>query len=252
MFDRSCFVSLVLIATSARAANVGSTFVLYDAATGKAAITNPAMADAATIPCSTFKIPNTLIGLTTGVIPDEKFSLKWDGVKRHIPDWNRDQDLASALRYSVLWFYQEVARRIGAERMQHYLQVFDYGNQSICCAIDEFWLNGKLRISPRQQVDFLRRMAAGTLPVKREHVALVRRLLTIEASPEYTLQGKTGTCAQDGRGVAWLVGFVVRGGHQFVYAFLEVTTTEELTPSREQRIERTKQLLVDRGVLPRR
>src|SRR5262249_34137507 len=153
-------------AVSARAEEVESTFVLYDAKTHQTTVSNPKLADQAYLPFSTFKIPNTLIGLTTGVIPDERFSLKWDGRHYEIAEWNRDQDLASALKYSVVWFYQEVARRIGAERMKKYVALFQYGNGDTCCAIDEFWLRGKLRITPKQEVEFLRRMDAGQLPVK--------------------------------------------------------------------------------------
>ncbi len=69
-------------------------------------------------PCSTFKIPNSLIGLETGVLADENAVLPWDGVKRSRPEWNRDHTLASAIKVSVVWYYQELARRVGTERMQ--------------------------------------------------------------------------------------------------------------------------------------
>jgi beta-lactamase class D len=253
MAERLRVVLLVqLLSTPVRATEAGTTFVLYDSVTGKTIATNAELANTPMIPCSTFKIPNTLIGLATGVISNEKFSLKWDGVKRPISEWNRDQDLASALQYSVVWFYQEIARRVGAERMQRYLNLFDYGNKNICCGIDQFWLTGQLRITPLQQVEFLSRMLDARLPVDREQVALVRRLLTIEKTPEYTLQGKTGTCEQDGHGVAWLVGFVERNGHKWTYALLELGPSGASAPSRDERITRTKRLLLDSGVLPRR
>ncbi|MGB1015227.1 MAG: penicillin-binding transpeptidase domain-containing protein, partial [Nannocystaceae bacterium] len=136
-------------------------FVLFDPANAIRREVNPEAAGIGHLPASTFKVPNTLIGLETGVIPDVTFSLPWDGKHRSVKPWNRDHDLASAMKYSVVWFYQEVARRIGESRMQQWVDRFAYGNRNIGGGIDEFWLAGELRISAREQVDFLARLSAG-------------------------------------------------------------------------------------------
>src|SRR5712672_3440055 len=86
----------------------------------------------AMLPASTFKIPNSLIALETNVVVDpDKDVFKWDGVVRSIEGWNRDHTLRSAIAASVVPVYQEIARRIGAERMQKYLDLFEYGNRDI-------------------------------------------------------------------------------------------------------------------------
>src|SRR3954463_3880174 len=83
----------------------------------------------AKLPASTFKIPNSLIALETGVVGDpDKDIFKWDGVVRSIEPWNKDHTLRTAIAASVVPVYQEIARRVGAERMQKYLDLFDYGN----------------------------------------------------------------------------------------------------------------------------
>ena len=70
------------------------------------------------LPASTFKIPNSLIALETGVVADtDNEVFKWDGVKRSIENWNRDHTLSSAFAASAVPVYQDIARRIGAERM---------------------------------------------------------------------------------------------------------------------------------------
>ena len=115
----------------------------------------------AMLPASTFKIPNSLIALETGVVGDpDKEIFKWDGVKRSIEPWNKDHTLRSAFAASAVPVYQDIARRIGAERMQKYLDLFEYGNRDIGGGIDQFWLTGDLRIDPMQQVDFVDRSAA--------------------------------------------------------------------------------------------
>ena len=75
------------------------------------------------LPASTFKLFNALVALDTGAVEDEYEVIRWDGKLRGLKDapiaeWNRDNSLASGMRYSTVWFYQEIARRAGAPRMQ--------------------------------------------------------------------------------------------------------------------------------------
>ena len=202
-----------------RKAGVVGTFVLLDVGAKKLTATDVARARAAHLPMSTFKVPNTLVGLATGVIPDERFTLKWDGKDRGRKVWNRDIDLPAAMRDSVVWYYQEVARRIGPERMHEWIDKLGYGNRDTSGGIARFWLDGGMRITPLQQVELLERLRARTLPVRPEHAGLVDRLMTLESGPGWAWRGKTGT--GDGKPVvAWLVGSTERDGRAFVYALL--------------------------------
>ena len=112
------------------------------------------------IPASTFKIFNSLVALETGVIPDEHYVMKWDSTVRRVPAWNKDQDMAEAIRNSTVWYYQEIARRVGQQRMQRYIDLEHYGNMDISGGIDQFWLRGGLRISQFEQIDLLRNLMA--------------------------------------------------------------------------------------------
>src|SRR5277367_1037996 len=126
-------------------------------------------------PASTFKIPNSLIALETGVVADpDKDVFKWDGVKRPIEAWNKDHTLRTAIAACAVPVYQEIARRIGQERMQKYVELLEYGNRNIGGGIDQFWLTGDLRIDPLQQVDFVDRLRRGTLPISKRSQELVR------------------------------------------------------------------------------
>jgi beta-lactamase class D len=192
-------------------AGVEGAFVLLDVTSNRITIANPELAERAFLPASTFKIPNTLIGLETGVIPDESFALEWDGVDRGVFDvWNRDHDLRSAMKNSVLWFYQELARRIGEDRYHDWMSRLDYGNRDIGGGVDQFWVAGDLRITPREQVRFLRRLLQGDLPVEERSVRIVRDILLVSQKDGVTLRAKTGLTAQTPHYVGWLVGFVER------------------------------------------
>jgi beta-lactamase class D len=198
---------------------VEGAFVLQELG-GNELVVNPALADVGFPPASTFKIPNTLIGLETSVIPDEKFVLKWDGKDKGREPWNRDHDLASAIQNSVLWYYQEVARRVGVERMKKLVDGFDYGNEEIGGAgeIDRFWLNGPLLITPREQVAFLGRLVEGKLPVSARNRAILSRIIVLDDRPGWKLRGKTGMTFMDRQTIGWLVGWLEKDGRTYLYA----------------------------------
>lgn len=173
------------------------------------------------LPASTYKIPNSLIALETGVVqhPD-KDVFKWDGVKRSIEAWNQDHTLRSAIAASAVPVYQEIARRIGAERMQKYVDLFEYGNRNIGGGIDRFWLTGDLRIDPVQQIDFLDRLRRGVLPISKRSQDLVRDILPVTRTGDATIRAKTGLLgAELGKpSLGWVVGWAEKASAQTVFA----------------------------------
>jgi beta-lactamase class D len=175
----------------------------------------------AKLPASTFKIPNSVIALETGVVGDpDKDIFKWDGVVRTIEAWNRDHTLRTAIAASAVPVYQEIARRIGAERMQNYLDQFEYGNRDIGGGIDQFWLTGNLRIDPIQQIDFVDRLRRGVLPVSKRSQDLVRDILPVTRVGDSVIRAKSGLLgAELGKpSLGWMVGWVEKGSAQTVFA----------------------------------
>src|SRR5450631_1319862 len=173
----------------------------------------------AMLPASTFKIPNSLIALETGVVGDpDKDVFKWDGVTRSIEAWNRDHTMRSAIAASAVPVYQEIARRIGVERMQKYLDLLEYGNHDIGGGIDQFWLTGALRIDPVQQVDFVDRLRRGVLPVSKRSQDLVRDILPVTKVGEAVIHAKSGLTGKDQGSLGWMVGWIEKGTAPTVFA----------------------------------
>jgi len=175
----------------------------------------------AKLPASTFKIANSLIALETGVVQDpDKDVFKWDGVKRDIEAWNRDHTMRTAIAASAVPVYQEIARRIGQERMQKYVDLFEYGNRNIGGGIDQFWLTGDLRIDPGQQVDFVDRLRRGVLPISKRSQDLVRDILPVTKVGDATIRAKSGLLgAEIGKpSLGWMVGWAEKGRAQTVFA----------------------------------
>jgi beta-lactamase class D len=204
---------------------IAGSFVLLDGRTGAYQV--HAMADAATryLPASTFKIPHSLIALETGVVASIDEVRERDPALAPEQDWwprgwLAPHSIRTGLQASAVWLYQDFAREIGELRMLHWLHRFGYGNASIEGGMDRFWLDGGLRISAFEQVDFLRRFHEGQLPISGAHRDAVRELLVIDEGRSWTLSGKTGWAGfgEAGPGVGWLVGYVAHEGGVHYFA----------------------------------
>jgi beta-lactamase class D len=173
------------------------------------------------LPASTFKIPNSLIALETGIVEDpDKDVFKWDGVVRSIDAWNRDHTMRTAIAASAVPVYQQIARRIGQERMQKYVDLFEYGNRDIGGGIDQFWLTGNLRIDPVQQVDFVDRLRRRALAVSRRSQDLVCDILPVTKAGDTIIHAKSGLLgAELGKpSLGWMVGWAGKGSTNTVFA----------------------------------
>ena len=193
-------------------------FVLYDLNNDHYLRYNPERCAERFLPASTFKILNSLIGLETGVIPNENYAIQWDGTQYDIPAWNQDHTLKTAIQNSVVWYYEELARRVGREQMQHYVDAVGYGNQDISGQADAFWLYGALRISADEQIELLKRLYQDELPFSERSLRIVKEILVLEETSAYQLSGKTGAGQMGERHIGWFVGYVIENGNVYFFA----------------------------------
>lgn len=193
--------------------------VIHNRDSGETISNNEARCAARYAPNSTFKIINALIGLETGVVENEGSVLPWGGEDRMLDVWEHQHTLASAIHYSVVPYFQELARRVGRERMQAAVDAIPYGDRSIGNSIDTFWLRDAISISPLEQVDILDRLYASDLPFSERNQALVRAILIQDYRPGRTLSGKTGS-GWDGERFTqgWFVGHLQSEADEHVFA----------------------------------
>jgi beta-lactamase class D len=110
---------------------LSGSILIFDVEKGKYFCSNDfALTKKVFLPASTFKVPNTLIGLETGIININTI-FKWDGKKRKLKIWEKDLNLHDAFHASCVPCFQELAEKIGPKRMQEYLNKFEYGNSNI-------------------------------------------------------------------------------------------------------------------------
>lgn len=229
--------------------HVQGSFTLYDLRNNKWVLCNQEQLKKPFIPASTFKICNSLIGLETGVIKDENFVIEWDGIVRSRPEWNKDQDLKTAFKNSTVWYYQELARRVGGQRMKRWLDTLGYGNADTSGGIDSFWLLGGLRITPEQQVLFLKRLFTGELPFSKRTMDIVRRVMIVKDTTAYTLRAKTGWSGQDGLDIGWYVGYLQTKSNVYFFATCIQRQESENPDFLSSRIEITLAILKDLGLV---
>jgi len=195
---------------------------VYDVHDGRYLVHGPEQCEERLSPCSTFKVPNALIGLETGVLggPDDRKD--WDGTPYGREVNNLDHDLASAIRHSVVWYFQDVALDIGPERMQAWLDAFEYGNRDVSGGQDRFWLSSSLEISAVEQLRFMAALDAEALPASPENQAIVKELLeqdeNLPAGLAGAVYGKTGSCIGEPIDHGWFTGFYHHDGRQYVFA----------------------------------
>lgn len=226
---------------------LSGSFILYNLKEDRYFYVNPSQKDTLLTPASTFKICNSLIGLETGVLEDENTVIAWDSVERSAASWNQDQTLATAFRRSAVWYYQEVARRVGKDRMQAWIDKAEYGNRQIGGEIDFFWLRGDLRISPSQQIEFLKNLYHNTLPFSTENQEIVKRIMLVEETQQYVLRAKTGWAFKNKAG--WYVGYVERDDN--VYFFCTCVQGDDYNNDNfgRSRIEISRKILTDMGII---
>lgn len=200
-------------------------FALMNNATGKFTVYNLSRyRDSSYLPASTFKIVNSLIGLQTGKIVNDSMVIKWDGVKRWNEDWNKDLTMYEAFRVSSLPYYQEVARRIGKDTMQLWLDSLKYGAKLatdkvvIRTAVDSFWINNSIKITPDQQLGLVKRLYFDQLPFFKTYQEMVKRAMLFENNSNYRMGYKTGWgTTEKGHALGWIVGWIEENNHPYFF-----------------------------------
>jgi beta-lactamase class D len=198
---------------------VEGTFAMYDNARGEHIIYNLKRDTVPYLPASTFKIVNALIGLQTGRLTSDSSVIAWDGVVRDRPEWNKDLSLYQAFRVSAVPHFQSLARSIGRDTMQKWLDTLRYGNQKIGPRVDEFWLDNSLKISADAQVWLVKMLYFKQLPFRISVQEQVKRMMIQENNATYQLAYKTGWGkTPEGNELGWLVGWVEENRHAYFFA----------------------------------
>ena len=200
-------------------------------------------AKAGHLPASTFKIPNSIIALETGVVKSDSVVFKWNGEKRSQKTWEQDLTFKKAFQVSCVPCYQEIARKIGLKRMKAYLKKLDYNtmvfNEN---TLDNFWLEGESKISQIQQIDFLKKLYLSELPISKATAEIMKDIMEIEKTDQYILRGKTGWGFNNKTDNGWIVGYIEKDKKVYFFATnIEPGENFDMDNFRTARINLTKE-----------
>jgi len=199
--------------------NVNGVILIYDASKDNYHSNDFEEAKNGHVPASTFKIANSIIGLETKIIENEQSIFKWDGNERAFSIWEKDLTLKEAFQASCVPCYQELADKIGVARMTEYLKKLNFGNMDVKQEnLNTFWLGGDSKISPFEQIDFLKRFYNSKLPIAASTTKIVKNIMKMESDNNYSLSGKTGWAIRDGANTGWFVGYVEKDENVYYFA----------------------------------
>jgi len=196
-------------------------FVLYDLDAGQFTIHNRDLSETRVSPFSTYKIYSALIALEIGVLDASSTSREWDGTMQPFESWNQDHDLASAMQYSVSWYFQDMDAQVGIEGLRYYLTRLSYGNNNLSGGISDFWNMSSLLISPIEQVKLLTSLHQNNSVFETRHIDTLRYVLRLSERDGVVLSGKTGTGLVNGWSVGnygWFIGYVETEDGTFIFA----------------------------------
>lgn len=210
---------------------VNGTAIFYYPESDTYAVYQKELSEKRSSPCSTFKIFSTYVGLDTGVIQMNDSVRTWNGTTYWYEPWNRDIGLPDAFRQSCVWYYRQVIDDIGQPVMQAHIDEMNYGDRDISdwqgdlnegeplAELKGFWLESSLKISPKEQIQVLRRIMEH--PEKGELANTLKLLMLTrdDAATGLKVYGKTGFGRVDGKNTdAWFVGLYERDGKTAYFA----------------------------------
>ncbi|MBC7866758.1 MAG: class D beta-lactamase [Gloeobacteraceae cyanobacterium ES-bin-316] len=231
------------------AKKVEGCFTMLNNTDGSVTVYNMKMDTTRFTPASTFKMANALIGLQTGIVTDENMVIPWDGIKRENEDWNKSLSLKEAFKVSSVPYFQELARRIGKDTMQNWIDSLSYGNRNIQGPVDSFWLNNQLKISPDEQLGFLKKLYFDQLPFRKTVHQTVRDMMLQEDNTLYKLSYKTGWgFDENNHNIGWLAGWIEENRHVYFFVTL-VKSPDAAIDMKTARLGITKDILKDLGFL---
>ena len=230
------------------------TFALFDNGTGEFTVYNMnRYRDSAYLPASTFKIVNSLIGIETGVVKDSAMVIPWDGVVRNIPEWNRDLKMHEAFRYSCVPWFQELARRIGRDTMQQWLDTLGYaqlhGKPEIQNNLDTFWLDNTVKVTADEQLGLVKKLYFGQLPFQPRSQRMVKNMMLREDNANYKLSYKTGWAhTEKGHALGWIIGWIEENRHPYFFV-LQVESPDRNFNMTDVRLKMLKDVLHQYGFM---
>jgi beta-lactamase class D len=211
--------------------------IITDAKTGKTLVEEGDCKTRVT-PASTFKLALGVMGYDAGFLKDEHtptLPFRKSYVDYGGEAWKQPVDPVRWLKYSVVWYSQQIAKVLGEKVLHDYAVKFDYGNADFSGdmgknnGLERSWIGSSLKISPREQVLFLAKLVNHQLPVSQRAMDMTAEIAEkTQIADGWTVHGKTGMAYPRNKDDTfdrahpwgWYVGWAEKGGRTVIFARL--------------------------------
>lgn len=231
---RIYFILLTFLGFSYQQLSGEENFILMDGSSSEIISQFGLSIEARVTPASSFKIALSLMGFNAGVLLNEQ-TPTWEfqeGYEDFSESWKASQTPQTWMTSSCIWFSKIISLKLGLESIQQYLSLFEYGNQDLSGGIvqpgpiNPAWVSSSLKISPKEQVEFVQKMIQKKLPISSNALQMTKNLLFKEEMAQgWKLFGKTGlgrAVDENGKNlnVRWFVGWIENDQNFFPFAYL--------------------------------
>lgn len=175
-------------------------------------------------PASTFKLAISLMGYDAGFLQDELHPVL--PYRKGYVDWRESwlhpTEPTKWMRDSVVWYSQQITTALGKDRFAAYVRQFQYGNADVTGDAENdgltmSWIGSSLRISPLEQLAFLRKLVNRQLGVSQHAYDMTAAITHYELAPDgWDIHGKYGAAS----GYGWYVGWAAKAGRTVTFARL--------------------------------
>ncbi len=158
-----------------------------------------------------------------------------------------DLTLKEAFQNSSENAFGALASRIGRDTMKKWIDTLGYGNRNIGGAIDNFWLNDTLRITPDEELGLIKKLYFDQLPFFQRTQRIVKSMMLMEANSNYQLSYKTGIGhVKDGRFIGWVTGWIEENKHPYLFV-LNLGSSDLRAIAQNVQVEVLKSILKQMG-----
>jgi beta-lactamase class D len=207
-------------------AQVDGCFTMMDNATGAITVYNIKYDTTRFTAAGSFNLVTSLVGLENGAIVNEDAQISFKGENFADTTWNKDVNLKQALANNVYPYFKTIVNKIGKDTLQHWIDTLGYGNKQLGKSIDSAWLNNSIKVSPDEQVGFVKRLYFDQLPFRKSTQQNLRSLLLKEANTNFKLSYLVSQGQDDKYGnIAWLTGYIEENRHVYFFATILVNAS---------------------------
>ena len=144
-------------------------------------------------------------------------------------------------------YYQALMAKIGRTDLLKSMDSIHYGKGIVGTDLNNFWKDGSLRITPDEQLGFIKKLYFNQLPFQKRSQDLYKKMILKEDNASYRLSYIQGA---DNNFIPteWLVGFIEENKHPYFFV-MQVSAHKNASWNKASGILLLKQILAEQGFL---